>query len=173
MKLINVEIKAICKNLGRIRKVLEEENARFKGIDHQIDTYFNTDNGRLKLRQGNIENFLISYHRKDKTEAKLSNVILYDTTKQGHVLKELLTKHYGIKCVIDKKREIYYIKNIKIHLDQVKELGTFVEIEAKSDKKIDEERLRKQVEYYMEKFGIEKEDLVKVSYSDMLLKNRR
>lgn len=171
MKKINVEIKAICKDLERIRKVLQEENARFEGTDHQIDTYFDTANGRLKLREGDIENFLISYDRKNQIEPKLSDVTLYAVSKKGNILKEMLTKHFGIKCIVNKKREIYYIKNIKILLDKVEKLGTFIEIEASSDNKSDEDKLRNQVENYTKRFGIKKDALIKVSYSDMIQKN--
>jgi len=38
---------------------------KFQGLDHQIDTYFNVQKGRLKLREGNIENSLINYDRKN------------------------------------------------------------------------------------------------------------
>ena len=31
---------------------------------------------------------------------------------------------------MDKKREIYFIHNVKFHIDNVKNLGTFIEIEA-------------------------------------------
>lgn len=168
MKKINVEIKAKCEDLERIRKILEKENAKFEGTDRQIDTYFNTLNGRLKLREGNIENCLVSYDRADETKPKLSSVTLYDTSEKSYTLKEILTKHFGIKCVVDKQRDIYHIENIKILLDKVEGLGTFIEIEASSAKRRDEEKLRKQTEEYMKKFGIKKKDLIDISYSDMI-----
>jgi adenylate cyclase class IV len=56
MPFLNVEIKARCVNADFIRKYLLSENADFKGVDEQTDTYFNVPNGRLKLREGNIEN---------------------------------------------------------------------------------------------------------------------
>ena len=55
---INIEIKARCEDQGVIRQVLQEKQADYKGIDHQVDTYFIVPNGRLKLRQGTIENNL-------------------------------------------------------------------------------------------------------------------
>ena len=52
---LNVEIKARCNSPEKIHQILKAQNAEFKGIDHQIDTYFDVPNGRLKLREGNIE----------------------------------------------------------------------------------------------------------------------
>ncbi len=172
MKKINVEIKAFCGNLDRIRKVLKSEKARFEGKDHQIDTYFKTQSGRLKLRQGNIENYLISYYRENQAEAKVSKVTLYDTSKDSNVIKEILSNHIGILCIVDKKREIYFINNIKIHLDYVRYLGTFVEIEACSDNPEDEPKLREQTEEYKKKFEIKESDLIDKSYSDMILEKK-
>ena len=59
MAFINVEIKARVDSGEEVKQLLEAAQARFEGVDHQIDTYFNTPNGRLKLRQGNIEQSLI------------------------------------------------------------------------------------------------------------------
>ena len=63
---INIEIKAKSNNQDIIREILKSRNADFKGIDHQIDTYFKVNNGRLKLREGKIENHLIHYQRENK-----------------------------------------------------------------------------------------------------------
>ena len=72
--------------------------------------------------------------------------------------------------VVDKEREIYFIDNIKIHLDQVKGLGTFLEIEAQSeDGDKSEGLLNRQCVQLMDELGIRNEDLVNESYSDLLL----
>ena len=63
MEHLNVEIKARCSDVLSARQVLKGAGARFVGEDHQIDTYFRVENGRLKLREGNIENHLIFYVR--------------------------------------------------------------------------------------------------------------
>ena len=63
--IINSEIKARCADQEAVRHYLHEHGADFKGTDHQIDTYFDVPEGRLKLRQGPIENNLIFYQRAD------------------------------------------------------------------------------------------------------------
>ncbi len=167
-KKINIEIKAHCTNLNIIRDLLKKKNTRFIGEDHQIDTYFNTPNGRLKLRQGNIEKCLIYYQRENSAEAKQSNVILYHPNENIIDLKQLLIASLGIKQIIDKKREIYVIDNIKFHLDKVSGLGTFIEIEAIGESDEDISKLQEQIEYYIKYLLIKKEDLLANSYSDML-----
>jgi len=168
MNKINVEIKAKCKDIERIRKILESENARFEGTDLQKDTYFQTLEGRLKLRQGNIEKCLISYHRPNQAGPKRSDITLYHT-ENTETLRKMLSRHLGVKVVVDKVRDIYFIDNIRFHLDSVKNLGTFVEIESCSDDPNDENKLLEQTKEYIQKFGIKEEDLIDHSYSDMLI----
>ena len=143
--------------------------AEFRGIDLQVDTYFNVTNGRLKLREGNIENNLIYYERPNTPGAKESSFQLVPVPA-AKALKEVLTKSLGVKIVVKKKREIYFIKNVKFHIDEVESLGNFAEIEA-SDLYSDlhKEELQKQCNFYLNEFKIKREDLISVSYSDMLL----
>lgn len=169
MSIVNIEIKAGTADGDRIRQILNDNSARFVGVDRQVDTYFNVVNGRLKLREGNIENALIYYRRENKSGPKKSEVILYKS-KPDSTLKSLLEESLGILTVVDKKREIYFIENVKFHIDDVKGLGDFVEIEA-IDKTGDtgQDKLLNQCNYYLELFGISENDLISVSYSDMML----
>lgn len=169
MKHLIIEIKAKCNDHEKIRSVLKSRNADFKGTDHQIDTYFKANNGRLKLREGNIENFLVFYEREDKEGPKQSDVILFNSDPNSS-LKEILLKSLGVLVVVDKQREIYFIENVKFHIDTVKNLRTFMEIEAiDSDGTFGKEKLLEQCENYLKLFGIPKDDLISVSYSDLLL----
>jgi len=171
MSHINVEIKAKCKNLDKVRDIRLERKADFKGMDHQIDTYFKVNFGRLKLREGNIENFLIYYDRENKEGPKESKIILFKS-EQGSTLKDILVHTNGILTVVDKKREIYFIENVKFHIDSVETLGTFIEIEAIDyDDTIGKEKLYKQCQDYMKLFDVSESDLISVSYSDLLLES--
>jgi len=166
---LNIEIKAKCADLIQIRTILNNQHARFIGTDHQIDTYFKVNNGRLKMREGSIENALIHYSRPNQAGPKKSEVILYKS-KPNSSLKEVLEISLGILTIIDKQRSIYFIGNVKFHLDEVKTLGTFVEIEAiDTDGTRDEKQLKAQCERYIQLFEIKKEDLLENSYSDLIL----
>jgi len=164
-----IEIKARCNHTDEIRNILINSNADFKGYDYQTDTYFNCSNGRLKLREGNIEHNLIHYNRENKSGPKDSVVTLYKPMPDS-ALKEILTGSLGILVVVKKKREIYFIDNIKFHIDCVEKLGSFIEIEAiDKDGNIGRDQLLDQCEQYMKLFKIKPLDLIEYSYSDMLL----
>lgn len=167
--MINIEIKASCSDQDTIRDVLNIKHAQFRGEDHQVDTYFKVPHGRLKLREGNIENSLIFYERENIEGPKKSEVILIKDPAPS--LKEILSKALDIIVVVDKKREIYFIDNVKFHIDTVLGLGTFIEIEAiKEDSSKEETKLLEQCRFYLDLFGILREDLISDSYSDLLLR---
>lgn len=147
-----------------------QQGADYRGTDHQRDTYFHVPTGRLKLRQGNIENALIRYQRPDQAGPKTSEVTLCPIPK-GAPLESILDEVLGTKVVVDKQREIYFIGNVKFHIDRVEGLGGFVEIEAIDDGghcSLDE--LQAQCGYYLNAFGIQADDLLSDSYSDMILR---
>ena len=163
-----IEIKARYANLSRAREILTRHQAEFRGLDHQVDTYFKVNSGRLKLREGKIENALIFYNRENQAGPKESNVTLFRCEKDSP-LKEILTRSLGVLTVVDKQREIYFIDNVKIHLDTLQDFGTFIELEAIGDGVRDKSELLRQCEYYLDLFGVSKHDLVPVSYSDLCL----
>ena len=169
MSHINFEFKARASNINSLEKKLLELNPRYIGEDHQTDTYFNVKKGRLKLREGNIENSLIYYERTDSADAKQSDVLLYQH-KAEKSLKELLIKVHGVMVIVDKTRRIYFIDNVKFHFDRVEGLGTFVEVEAiDSTGEIGLEKLKEQCANYAEIFEINDTDYIAHSYSDLIL----
>lgn len=168
MDIKNYEFKAKVGDLDKYEKKLLTLNPVFHGIDHQVDTYFNAANGRLKLREGNIENALIDYEREDLSGSKLSKIILYQH-HPDEALKKILTKQLGIKAVVDKKRKIYFIDQVKFHFDTVKNLGTFIEVEAIDHKGIfSVEELKKLCDFYLRFFDLRPHQLIDKSYSDLL-----
>lgn len=169
MGILNYEFKARTTNLIKLEEKLTECNPVFKGEDHQTDTYFNVEKGRLKLREGRIENSLIYYERKDVDNIKRSDVLLYKLLPDKS-LKEILIKVHGVKVVVEKTRRIYYIDNIKFHFDKVHDLGAFVEVEAIDfPGEAGPEKLKEQCEKYFSFFGLSRSDLIDKSYSDMML----
>lgn len=165
----NIEFKARVAELESFENHLKTLSPRFVGLDHQIDTYFNVQQGRLKLREGNIENALIHYHRANTADAKLSDIILYHH-KPDPALKAILQLHMGVKAVVDKKRRIYFINNIKFHFDEVKGLGTFLEVEViDQDGSLAIEDMKRDCDHYFHFFNLTQQHLVDRSYSDLIM----
>ncbi len=96
----------------------------------QTDTFFFSKTGRLKLREfpdGTGE--LIFYERPDRTGPKSSEYVLADCTEPANV-KAALESSNGILGVVKKHREVFLVDKTRIHLDQVNDLGTFLELEV-------------------------------------------
>ncbi|HOD81915.1 MAG: CYTH domain protein [Planctomycetes bacterium ADurb.Bin126] len=168
MSHLNIEIKARCREPQRVRAVLRSLGAEFRGTDHQVDTYFDVTHGRLKLREGNIEHCLIHYHRADEAGPREAHVTLFHPPREGN-LRQVLQAALDVRVVVDKLREIYFIDNVKFHVDRVAGLGDFVEIEAiDADRTIGRDRLLEQCRHFMAQLEIDPDDLLNRSYSDML-----
>ena len=167
MKILNFEFKARLKDAAPIRATLKKLRARYLGTDRQIDTYFRVPAGRLKIREGRIENSLIHYQRTDSAHARRSNVELMLLPRRNSV-RAILSGALGVLAVVDKRREIYFIGNVKIHLDRVCGLGTFVEVEAMT-RTGDIKKVRAQAEKFRKLFNISPQDIVPQSYSDLIL----
>ncbi|TXF87771.1 class IV adenylate cyclase [Neolewinella aurantiaca] len=165
-----VEIKARTTRTAEQRALLLAKGADFKGTDHQIDHYFNVPEGRLKLRSGNIEHSLIFYKRNNQAGPKDSSVGLtkVDTQALADSLAATLDQALGTWVKVDKQREIYFIGNVKFHLDEVMGLGSFIEIEAIGHSAGQREELLRQCQHYMSYLGVKDGELVENSYSDLL-----
>jgi len=170
------EFKARLKDDLRVRAALKKLRARFVGTDHQIDTYFRVANGRLKLREGRIENALIFYHRTNRQHARESKVQIAELPS-GSGVRRLLEAALGVLAVVEKRREIYFVGNVKIHLDRVPGLGEFVEVEAikkskpaGAEPKIRRSTIRRQARDFQRLFGVTDSEIVPLSYSDLVPK---
>jgi predicted adenylyl cyclase CyaB len=170
MKHVNFEFKARLRNEKHIRAVLKEQRAKFVGTDHQVDTYFCVPHGRLKVREGDIENALIFYERPNAPGARAAKVQMLELPPENPV-KSILREALGVLAVVNKRREIYFVGNVKIHLDRVRTLGEFVEVEAVS-RTASLGQVRAQGREFQRLFRIAPEDFIGESYSDLILKKR-
>lgn len=165
---VNIEIKARCADPKAVRKRLDSAGAKFVGLDRQKDTYFRVADGRLKLRQGNIENALIFYRRSDNAGPRPSRVRLHRPEDPGS-LHHILIEALDVDVVVDKRRYIYFLDNVKVHVDSVSGLGHFLEVEAIGDPGPGvEARLERQCREVMSLLAVRSEDLIDRSYADML-----
>ena len=171
MKVLNFEFKARMKDEQRVREALKRLRARFIGTDHQIDTYVRVPSGRLKVREGRLENALIFYQRSNVHRARRSAVEMMLLPRRNS-LSAILARAFGTLAIVDKRREIYFVKNVKIHLDRVRRLGRFLEVEAIS-RTGDLKKIRSQARQFQKLFGITAKDIVAESYSDLILAKKR
>lgn len=164
----NVEFKARCHDAERTLSRLLALGARSQGVDAQEDVYYRVFRGRLKRRRGTIENNLIHYLRPDGHAPKESEVRMHPL-EADRGLDELLDAALAWDVVVRKRRHILWIDNVKFHVDEVEELGSFVEVEAVDyDGALGAGHLHAQCAEYLRLLGVVEEDLESRSYSDLL-----
>ena len=165
-----VELKAKVDNLTTIRNKLIQYGAEQVGVFHQIDTYYEVPNGRLKLREieDKVDAELIYYERENVAGPKRSSVFIL-TIPSSRIFKQILERIMRIKTVVDKVRQIYFYKGIQIHLDTVEGLGSFIEFELITfqDSKQQKKDLHK-LEKLREQLEIDCQRLERLSYSDLI-----
>ena len=141
----------------------------FLGIELQTDTYFNVANGRLKLRESNSKSTLINYYREESANTKIADIMLYKH-KPSVTLKKILSEQLGIKVIVNKKRIKYSINNAVFHLDLVEDLGAFLEVEVtEGESSLSIEKMQMEIDKYLHFFDVKNEQLIKASYSDLLI----
>ena len=97
-------LKAKVVDRQKIERTLEEMNARFIGTDNQKDTYFNVPRGKLKWRQGTIENFITHYERIDEKGVERTIVHSYDLNPSQEQISKL-HREYTVIGLIEKERK--------------------------------------------------------------------
>ena len=157
-------IKAKIVDVSSIKEKLEILGANKKGTDFQKDYYFQIDKGKLKWRDGNIENVIIHYERQKIDGLEQTKVYRYDQNPIQSEIDKLFQNHQ-LLSMVEKKRDIYTIANIKIHIDTL-DNENFLEIEAIDEKgEIDLEGLKNQCFALQQKLNIPDSDLIPTGYS--------
>jgi predicted adenylyl cyclase CyaB len=163
----NIELKAHLPNPAEAETACKNIDARFQQNIRQTDTYFVVPNGRLKLREctpGNNE--LIHYRRADVADTKESE---YSIVLVESAIKEQLTQALGQLIVVNKVRALWLWENVRIHLDTVEDLGTFIEFEAVLSDEYDDADGHQKLNRLQNQFNIQPEHVIDGSYSDLML----
>ena len=186
----NLELKARITSIAEASLITRNLGAKSMGVLRQRDIYYNVRSGRLKLRiieqslnfnnrikhSSNTRNStsksaeLIFYCRPDKRWGRYSNYLVIPVTDLK-LTNELCTTILGQKVIVEKHRQLFLYKNARIHIDEVRKLGMFVEFEVIVSKgRIQAQYLLK---FLAKQFGIQKTDTIGSSYSELLQKKRK
>jgi predicted adenylyl cyclase CyaB len=147
---------------------VERHGAHFHSEESQTDTYFHVPHGRLKLREINGQTAaLIAYDRPDQKGSRLSAYHLVPVPDPA-ALKAALASALGVRGTVRKRRAIYLWHNVRIHLDEVEGLGTFVEFEAVLGPSEDAATAEERLEHLEHALMLDPAQYVATSYADLL-----
>jgi predicted adenylyl cyclase CyaB len=166
----NLELKARYADHASAKTVLQSLGASHEWSLRQVDTYFVVPRGRLKLREqeGRAVGELIAYDRPNETAVRASDYELVPVADPA-ALKSALARTLGVRVVVTKRRTLWTWHNVRIHLDQVESLGTFLEFEAVLDSPDEPDGpSRERLDQLTRLLQIRDEDRIAGSYSDLL-----
>jgi len=164
----NIEIKAHIRNFDEIRRRAEQLSDIPVEVIPQVDTFFNTSQGRLKLRVlSEAKGQLIYYTRPDREGPKRSDYHISLTSDPDN-LKRVLELTYGIRGIVRKTRYLYLVGQTRVHLDDVEGLGQFMELEVVMREGQGDAEGQAIAEDLMAALGVEENDLLEGAYMDLL-----
>jgi len=164
----NIEIKARVADPGALL-------TRAKAVaDHgpveilQDDTFFACARGRLKLRAFSAEEGELIFYQRANQEGPKESFYVLTPTRAPNSLREALALAYGEVGRVRKRRTLFLAGRIRIHLDEVEDLGPFMELEVVLREDEAAEVGRREAEALMVQLGIERSALVDRAYVDLL-----
>ena len=163
----NLELKVRVNSHESFKKILKAISAEYKGVLLQKDTYYNYKKGLLKLRSVNGGFEFIKYLRDESADKRWSNYELIKITSQN--AEEFLNDVFTVEAVVEKSRELYLYKNTRVHLDTVKSLGNFIELETVVDEKGQSDAEERYWEIF-DLLNLSAYDEIKSSYRNLILK---
>jgi adenylate cyclase class IV len=164
----NLELKARCADLIAAQETVRRLGAVPGGLELQVDTYFIVPKGRLKLREITGQPaVLIWYDRPNQDGVRASGYYLAPVP-DPLVLRAALASALGVRGEVHKERDIYLWQNVRIHLDEVAGLGSFLELEAVLSPMDDEAMSRARLEQLCRALAIETAETEAASYADLL-----
>jgi predicted adenylyl cyclase CyaB len=164
----NIEIKARVHDFESLQQKAEQLSDTPCQVIRQEDTFFNCPQGRIKIRElGPERGQVVYYLRQDVAGPKHSEYKIFETNDPAG-LKLILAEAYGVRGVVSKVRYLYMVGQTRIHLDDVKGLGMFMELEVvlKADQTDAEgQAIAKNL---MHRLGIQDKDLIDTAYMDLM-----
>ena len=164
----NVEIKARLRDLEATLWLVEAIADGPGERVEQSDTFFRVEGARLKLRErSGADAELIFYRRPDAHGPKTSE---FETApvRDAAALRDLLAAALGVAGRVVKRRLVYHVGRTRIHLDEVQDLGTFLELEVELADGEPADVGEREAKRLMGALQIEEDALIAEAYVDLL-----
>jgi adenylate cyclase class IV len=162
----NVELKAELRDLPVARATCRAIGASFILAFDQTDTYYRVPHGRLKKRETTDEPAeYIYYERPNRAGPKLSQFTIYS---EEQAITRFGREPLPTWVTVRKRRELWMFGNVRIHLDTVESLGTFLEFEALVSRDHTIAQCQESVAELKAKFQPVLGELIDCGYSDLL-----
>jgi len=134
----------------------------------QDDTFFACPHGRLKLRAFSPDDGQLIFYRRGDEAGPKESFYLLSPTASPDTLREALAHAYGQSGRVQKRRTLFLVGRTRVHLDDVSELGQFLELEVVLEDGEPAEAGVAEAHRLMARLGVEQAQLVTGAYVDLL-----
>lgn len=169
-----IEVKARVKNLQGLLSKANKLGIIFNESIVQVDTtyetkleYDNPDWNIFRIRkQGNKNILTMKYKASSRSRDNHEReTVIEDAKEVEHMLERV---GYSLGVRIRKTRKIAKYKDLEICLDEVDDLGTFIEVEKLADDNADVDAIQNELWGILSKLGIDPEDRVHKGYDTLM-----
>jgi adenylate cyclase, class 2 len=161
----NLEIKVKLSSHKEVKSILKKNDIKLSELLVQKDIYYKVEKGLLKLRLEDGNQTLIFYDRNEKSKKRWSDFHLLEINNTDG--NKYLRNFLDVLTVVDKKRELYWYKETRIHLDYVKSLGYFLELETRVINGLKD--AEKRFNYLLDMLDLRNKNEIRASYKDLLM----
>jgi len=165
---INLELKTKLKSHIKVLKILNSIGAENKGILNQKDVYYSVPKGLLKLRIENGNESLIYYNRDEKGKNRWSDYDYIRFSDSG--AEKMFNKIFEVETIVQKKRQLFLYDNTRIHIDTVKKLGKYLELETLVIK--GKSNAQKRFKHILDLMELKDLPEIRKSYRDLMIENK-
>jgi predicted adenylyl cyclase CyaB len=164
----NLELKIETDSNDKLKSKLYKLKIKLTEILRQKDIYYVWKKGLLKLRCVNGSYQLIKYIRDESGSDRWSDYEILQL--EGKDVERYLAEVLSVEAVVEKVRELYIYKNTRIHLDAVKKLGEFLELETVVNGKQSEAQA--EFNEVVEMLKLNLFEPIRCSYRDLILNKK-
>jgi predicted adenylyl cyclase CyaB len=164
----NIEIKARVASIEHVLPIVSRIADQGPIEMKQDDTFFSCSNGRLKLRAFSAQQAELIYYRRSDEKGPKESFYICSPTSAPDSLREALSSAFGQSGRVQKHRTLFLAGRTRIHLDRVKDLGEFLELEVVLEDHEPLEIGMQEANSLLARLGIDSSQLIEGAYVDML-----
>lgn len=165
-------------DFNKVREILKTNGFAEKGTSHQIDTYFVVNekiNGKeiyLRLRRDETKKqYSFDFHEIISNLSTFETEMSVSEADYDKLQYMMLGLNHSIKAIVDKTRIKFNNDECEIVLDNIADLGTFIEIEVEAES---ENIALPILQKYQNMLLLKDEDVVAgCGYPDLIIENSK
>ena len=179
MNNMEIEIRAKINDLKFLEKKLSQlENIyETKSQERQVDTYFKHENDkdrkliiRIRKNYKNKNTAILTF--KSKAPKKQDDIAWQDFDTEiinpDKLENLLLDSGYDYYCLIDKVRQSFEYKKFEINIDNIRDLGQFIEVEKNGNEK-EIVKIKSEILDLLKLLGINENNVINKGYVQLVI----